>query len=205
MCQRLFHCPDFYQRIIFRLRLLLLFFLYEVAFFVYPAIWAFFGTARFGWSEGMIGASLAVFGVAMAIVQGGLIRVILRLLGDRGTVIYGLVFNACAFTVLAVVESGTLALALIPFAALGAVVIPAIQAVMSRLTADDSQGELQGVIASVAAIATIISPLLMTNVFRAFADPAAAIYLPGAPFLVSTLLMLLCMAVFLAPARPKAA
>lgn len=186
-------------------RLLVLFFLYQVAFFVYPAIWAFFTTARFGWSESTIGGSLAAFGVAMALVQGGLIRVILRVLGDRGTVIYGLVFNACAFAALAFIEDGTVALFFIPLTALGAVVTPAVQGIMSRATADDSQGELQGVLTSAGAMATIVSPLLMTGVFRHFAAPEAVVYMPGAPFLVSMGLMVLCMAVFLTPARPRTA
>ncbi|MEM7632076.1 MAG: TCR/Tet family MFS transporter [Pseudomonadota bacterium] len=182
-------------------RPLVLFFLYQVAFFVYPSVWAYFTTARFGWSEGMIGASLAAFGVAMALVQGGLIRVILRVLGERGTVIYGLIFNTFAFLVLAFVSNGTLALLFTPITALGAVVTPAIQGIMSRQTADDSQGELQGVLASAGAVATIISPLLMTYVFARFTEEDAAYFLPGAPFLVSMSLMLVCMAVFLAPAR----
>ncbi len=186
-------------------RPLLLFFLYQVAFFVYPAVWAFFTTARFGWSEGMIGASLAAFGVAMALVQGGLIRVILRLLGDKGTVLYGLIFNTFAFLALAFVTNGTLALILTPLTALGAVVTPALQGIMSRQTSDDSQGELQGVLASAGAVATIISPLLMTYVFARFTEDASAYYLPGAPFLVSMSLMLVCMVVFLAPTRRQAA
>ncbi|MDJ0638688.1 MAG: TCR/Tet family MFS transporter [Paracoccaceae bacterium] len=186
-------------------RLLLLFFLYQVAFFVYPATWAFFTTARFGWSEGMIGLSLASFGVAMALVQGGLIRWILKWLGDRGTVIYGLVFNTCAFIVLAFITNGTLALLFIPLTALGAVVTPAVQGIMSRKTADDAQGELQGVLTSAGAMAAMISPLLMTGVFWRFADENAAIFLPGAPFLVSMALMLVCMVVFLTPARRQAA
>ena len=186
-------------------RPLLLFFLYQVAFFVYPAVWAFFTTARFGWSEGMIGASLAAFGVAMALVQGGLIRVILRLLGDKGTVLYGLIFNTFAFLALAFVTNGTLALILTPLTALGAVVTPALQGIMSRQTSDDSQGELQGVLASAGAVATIISPLLMTYVFARFTEDGTAYYLPGAPFLVSMSLMLVCMVVFLAPTRRQAA
>ncbi|MEO0388789.1 MAG: MFS transporter, partial [Pseudomonadota bacterium] len=182
-------------------RPLLLFFLYQVAFFVYPATWAFFTTARFGWSEAMIGASLASFGVAMALVQGGLIRVILRMLGDRGTVIYGLIFNTFAFLALAEVTNGTIALLLTPLTALGAVVTPALQGIMSRQTSDDSQGELQGVLASAGAVATIISPLVMTNVFSRFASEDAAIFLPGAPFLVSMALMLVCLAVFFFPTQ----
>lgn len=179
--------------------LLVLFFVYQIAFTVYPAIWAFFTEARFGWSPGMVGVSLGAFGVAIAVVQGGLIRVILRVLGERGTVLYGLIFNFCAFIVLAFVENGTVALMFIPLTALGAVVTPALQGMMSKATADDSQGELQGVLASSAALATIISPLLMTTVFAVFAAEDAAIYLPGAPFLVSAMLMILCLGVFLFP------
>ena len=93
-------------------RLLVVFFLYQVAFFVYPAVWAYFGQARFGWNAGMIGLSLGLFGIMMAIVQGGLIRLILARLGERGTVIYGLVFDVFAFGALAFVTSGTVALVL---------------------------------------------------------------------------------------------
>ncbi|MEO0918171.1 MAG: MFS transporter, partial [Pseudomonadota bacterium] len=185
-------------------RPLLLFFLYQVAFFVYPSVWAYFTTARFGWSESMIGASLAAFGIALALVQGGLIRVILRFLGERGTVIYGLIFNTFAFLVLAFVSNGVLALLFTPLTALGAVVTPAIQGIMSRQTADDSQGELQGVLASAGAMATMISPLLMTYVFARFTEDGAAFFLPGAPFLVSMGLMLVCMMVFLIPPRRTA-
>ena len=180
-------------------RLLLAFFVYQVAFFVYPAIWAFYTTERFGWSESTIGLSLASFGVSIALVQGGLIRVILRWLGERGTVIYGLVFNVIAFLVLAFIENGTLALLFTPMTALGAVVTPALQGMMSRQTPDDSQGELQGVLASAGALAMIFSPLLMTWVFSRFAAENAPIYMPGAPFLLSMGLMFVCMAVLLFP------
>ena len=184
-------------------RLLWLFFLYQVAFMVYPAIWAFFTEARFGWSPRMIGISLGAFGIAMAIVQGGLIRLILKWFGDRGTIIYGLAFNFFAFLVLAFVESGTLAIIFIPLTALGAVVTPAVQGMMSRATSDNSQGELQGVLSSTAALATIISPLIMTQIFATFAREDASYYLPGAPFLVSMSLMVVCAFVFLTPSREK--
>jgi DHA1 family tetracycline resistance protein-like MFS transporter len=184
-------------------RLLTMFFLYQVAFMVYPAVWAFFVTARFGWEPRMIGLSLAAFGIAMALVQGGLIRMILRVLGERNTVLYGLVFNVFAFLALGLVESGAVALILTPLTALGAVVTPALQGIMSRTAPDDAQGELQGVISSTASLAMVVSPLIMTQVFAAFTAPGADLFLPGAPFLVSMLLMVACMAVFLA--RPRAA
>ena len=76
--------------------LLTLSFVYGVAFFVYPAIWAYFGQARFGWSPQVIGLSLAIYGISSAAVQAGLIRVMLRHLGGRRTVIWGLASDIIA-------------------------------------------------------------------------------------------------------------
>ncbi|MEL6516842.1 MAG: TCR/Tet family MFS transporter [Pseudomonadota bacterium] len=182
-------------------RLIAVFFLYQVAFWVYPTIWAYFTQARFGWSPQMIGISLASFGIAIAVVQGGLIRVILRHLGDRGTVMFGLTFNFFAFLALAFVTNSTLALILTPLTALGAVVTPALQGIMSRTVADDAQGELQGVLTSAMALSMIFSPLAMTTVFFAFTNAEAPVFMPGAPFLVSMLLMVVCLVVY--RSRPR--
>lgn len=186
-------------------RLLLLFFFYELAFFVFPVVWAYYTRARFGWEPGMVGVSLAAFGLSIAVVQGGMIRLILRTWGERRTVLYGLVFNALAFLAFAVVHSGALALALTPLTALGAVVTPALQGMMSRIAPDDAQGELQGVLTSVAAIATILAPLVMTQIFAAFTRQGAAVQMPGAPFLLSAVLMLVCILVFVSRPRRSAA
>ncbi len=181
-------------------RLLFLFFTYEFAFIVYPAIWAYFTKARFDWTPGMVGLSLAFFGIGMAIVQGALMGPILRRFGERATITYGLVFNLSAFVVLTLIGNGWLALAFIPLTSLGAVVTPALQGRMSRIAADNQQGELQGVIASVKSLAQILSPLVMTQIFWAATD-RGALNLPGAPFLLSAALMLVCLIVFLAPVR----
>lgn len=176
--------------------LMVITFLYGIAFFVYPAIWAYFGQARFGWSPGMIGLSLAMFGISMAIVQGVLIRPILRFLGERNTVLLGLSIDVVAFLFLAFVENGTLALIVTPITALGSIAGPAIQGIMSRTANDDQQGELQGALTSINAIAIIIAPILMTRIFWFFTQDAAPTYLPGAPFLVSMALTLICVLVF---------
>ncbi|MDJ0822256.1 MAG: TCR/Tet family MFS transporter [Paracoccaceae bacterium] len=185
-------------------RALVIFFLYQVAFMVYPAVWAYFGKARFGWDAGMIGLSLGLFGIMMAVVQGGLIRVILARLGERGTVIYGLTFDIFAFGALAIVTSGTIALILTPLAALGAVVTPALQGIMSRTVGPQRQGELQGALTSASSLAMILSPMLMTSVFAAYTQPGADPYFPGAPFLVSVGLVVIALVVFLAPGRKGA-
>lgn len=177
--------------------LLAVFLLYSVALYVYPAIWAYFTQARFGWTPRVTGLSLALFGVTIALVQGGLIRLALHRLGDRGTVICGLGLNLISFGLIALVTDGRLALILTPVAALGAVVMPALQGIMSRIAPDDAQGVLQGVLTSIHALAMIVSPLMMTGTFAAFTAATAPIHLPAAPFLLSMLLLAAAMTVFL--------
>jgi DHA1 family tetracycline resistance protein-like MFS transporter len=177
--------------------LLWVYFLYSVAIYVYPAIWSYFTAEQFGWQPQMIGISLAVYGISMALVQGGLLRYMVRWVGERRTVIWGQGFDFVAFGILAFISSGNLALALIPIAALGAVVQPALQGLMSRAVANNQQGELQGVMTAVHALSMVISPLMMTATFAVFSDKETAYYLPGAPFLLALVLMVIGAVVFL--------
>ncbi|APX10835.1 TCR/Tet family MFS transporter [Tateyamaria omphalii] len=183
--------------------LLLVFFIYQVAFTVYPAIWAYYTAERFDWSPGMVGLSLSLFGISMAIVQGGLIRPMLRLMGERGAVIYGHVADVMVFLMIGFVSSGSWLLILTPLAALPAVITPALQGIMSKAVGDDQQGELQGALVSISALAMIISPMLMTFVFYRFTEPANGIYLPGAPFLLAGVLIAIALMVFMRSAPPR--
>ncbi|TCO72801.1 TCR/Tet family MFS transporter [Rhodovulum euryhalinum] len=184
--------------------LLTLFFLYECAMFIYPAIWAYFTQYRFGWSTGTIGISLALFGIGIAAVQGGLIRVILRVLGERGTVWYGLSYNFLAFLIIGFVDNSAAILLMTPLLALGAVVTPAILGLMSKAADDNQQGELQGAISSTRSVAMILSPIAMTQIFAAFTREGAPLVLPGAPFLLAAGLMIACALVFVARADTRA-
>lgn len=172
-----------------------------VAFNVYPAVWSYFTTAAFGWDPSMIGLSLGIFGISIFAVQAGLIGLTISRLGEAGTVVLALGFAIVSFAVLGVISNGWLALALTPISALAAMCVPALQAIMSRRTPHDAQGELQGIFTSVGALAMIISPLMMTNIFAAFTSPDASFRLPGAPFLAALLLVALGLVLFLTRRR----
>jgi DHA1 family tetracycline resistance protein-like MFS transporter len=185
-------------------RLLLVYFLYHLAFAVYPSVWSFFGKAQFDWSPSMIGGSLALFGLSMAIVQAGVIRPVLKHLHERGTVFVGFVFSVVTFFLIATVTSGTAVLILTPMAAIAGVIPVALQGIMSQAVAQNAQGELQGVLTSTSALAMVIAPLAMTGTFAAFTAPGAALYFPGAPFLLSLLLTLIAISVFIRWRSPSA-
>ncbi|MGL5012032.1 MAG: tetracycline resistance MFS efflux pump, partial [Paracoccaceae bacterium] len=118
---------------------------------------------------------------------------------------FGMFVNIITLVALGLTSVGWLALLITPFTALGGVVTPALQAIASRATPADAQGELQGVMSSLTAIATITAPLIMTNTFAAFTGPTAPVNLPGAPFLLAAILMVICVTLHVAGLRATTA
>ncbi len=162
---------------------------YQISNYVYPAIWAYYTQAAFDWDVRMVGLSLTAYGVAMTITQGVLISPIMKTLGEMRAIQYGLALNIVSLVAFGFASAGWIIWFLIPISALGAVVAPAMQSFMSRAAGNDQQGELQGVLSSIAALSMIISPLVMTQAFFWFTRDGASLFLPGAPFLVATVLM----------------
>ena len=75
-------------------------------------------------------------------------------------------------------------------------IMPSLNAMMSRRTPSDSQGELQGFNGSLAALAALIAPLIYNTSLSFYTSPEASIYFPGAPFLIAgfiTFLALICL------------
>ena len=182
-------------------RLLLVSFIYALTFNVWPAIWSYYGHEAFNWSAQWIGISLAVFGLGMAFVQAVLMGPIVRLLGERRTAEVGMTLEVVTYVFYGFVTSGFWALAATPFTSAGGISGPALQGMMSRATPEDQQGELQGINTSLNAMAMILAPLVMTSIFAFFTSPSAPIHLPGAPFLLSAVLMVAAVAVFVAGTR----
>ena len=178
-------------------RYLAVYFVHEFAFVVYPVIWSYFTIARFGWSPTQVGLSLAFYGVSFAVVQGGLIGPAIRWLGRWRVMVLGTLASAVSFAVLVVIDSGPLALALIPFSSLGGLVIPALRAELSDNVSASQQGELQGAMASLRAMGMIAAPFVFTATFAFFTAEGAPLILPGAAFAISALMNLVGLALLL--------
>jgi DHA1 family tetracycline resistance protein-like MFS transporter len=177
---------------------------YQIANFTYPAVWAYYIQGAFGWDARMVGLSLAAYGVAIAVVQGGLIRAILPRLGEGRAVFWGLILNTGCLLAYGVANQGWMIWVLIPISALGAIVAPAMQGLMSRAAGERQQGELQGVLGSISALSMILSPLMMTQAFFWFTRDEAILRLPGAPFLLGAVLMAGALAIYMGT-RPRTA
>ena len=182
-------------------RLLLVGFIFALTSNVWPTVWSYYGHAAFGWNAQWVGLSLAGFGLGSFVVQAFLVGPAVRHLGERRTAILGLTIEIVTYAFYGVITSGTWALVALPIAALAGLGGPALQAMMSRATPQDQQGELAGINTSLNALSMILAPMVMTTLFAWFTGPNAPIHLPGAPFLLSATLMVAAVLLFVAGTR----
>ena len=138
----------------------------------------------------MIGITLAYYGIGTAIIQGGLIRLVIPRFGEPATIIFGLTCGAFALFLFAFASETWMILVIIPISCLSHLAHAAFTGMMTKRVPDSEQGELQGVLGSLTAVASFASPLMMTAIFFALADPGGAIYLPGGPFAIAGILTL---------------
>jgi MFS transporter, DHA1 family, tetracycline resistance protein len=151
--------------------------------------WNYFTIHRFNWNEKMVGISLAVVGILVAVVQGGLTRFINPKIGNEKSLYTGLILYSAGMLLFGLANvSWMMFVFLIPYC-LGGIAQPAIQAIMAGKVPPNAQGELQGALTSLMSLAAIIGPLVMNNLFFYFTHNEAPVYLPGAPFFLGALLM----------------
>lgn len=166
---------------------------------VYPIVFAFYAIEAFGWSMFTVGMALALVGIGAALVQGVLIRYLIPKIGERKSVIIGAIGMAVstAFYVVAGPDQGWLIFLAIPIGALQGLFQPSVNGLMSKAVSDETQGELQGAVASLQSIGSIVGPPMFTAVFAFFTVATAPVYMPGAPFGLAGFISLVALAVFL--------
>jgi DHA1 family tetracycline resistance protein-like MFS transporter len=169
------------------LRFLTVIFLLQLAAQSQVAVWAYFNRLQFGWSELQIGLSVALFGALLALAQGGLTGPVIQRIGAVRCGLAGMLFIVPAYLCFAFASEGWMMIAGIIIGGGGGLAFPAMQQLMSERISEDAQGELQGAVASVIGITTIIGPVAMTSLFGAFAD-RQGLFFPGAPYLLAALL-----------------
>lgn len=153
--------------------------------------WTFFNIYKFNWSERLMGYSLGFVGLMVAIVQGGLIRLVIPRLGNERSVYTGLLLYSAGFALYGIATQSWMMFAFTVVYCLGGIAGPALQGIISSAVPANEQGELQGALTSLMSATSIVGPPFMTNLFSFFTSAEAPVTLPGAPFLAAALMMLL--------------
>lgn len=160
--------------------------LWQVSSLVYPMTWSFFAIAKFGWSTSLIGISLAVVGIVIAISQTFITGPVVKKLGERDAATVGLFAAIAGYLSYAFMTESWMAFAAMVFIALQGLVQPSLMAILSRRATADTQGEVQGISSMALGLGSVIAPLVLTRPMAYFTSDAAPFYFPGAPFVVAT-------------------
>ncbi len=173
-------------------------FLASVAHQVLPSVFVLYAAYRYGWSETIVGLTLAFVGVCTMVVQGLLIGPIVGRLGARNALIAGLLTGGVGMAIYGLAPSGPWFWLGVPVMALWGLAGPAIQDMMSRRVSPSEQGQLQGANGASRSIAGLLAPGLFTGTFAYLIG-----WLPGAPFLLAAALLVAAAVVTWAVTKPQ--
>ena len=154
-----------------------------------PNTWVLYTTYRFGFDERAIGVSLAIVGFASLVVNGFLVGRVVKRFGEYRSLLAGLGFGIVAELLFAFAPVTWLLLATLPVYSLAGLSGAPMQSIASRAVEPNEQGQLQGALASLRSMVTLVTPGLYTGTFALFVGPLAGVGLPGAPYVLAALLM----------------
>ncbi len=127
---------------------------------------------RFGWGERENGFGLSIFG-ALSVVASILTGRLVKRFGARLVIASGYALGTVGFAIYGTAPTALTFACALPLTGLWAIAGPPIQAAMTRRVGEREQGELQGAIASMRSIATIVGPPFFTFVFSAVSAAGA--------------------------------
>jgi DHA1 family tetracycline resistance protein-like MFS transporter len=177
------------------------YFLWQLASLIYPMTWAYFTIGRYGWSNGLVGLSLALMGGAMALTQIFLSSRIVARFGERTTATIGMAGGVLGMMAFAMTTNGGLAFALMPLMAVQSLVHPCLTAMMSRRADATNQGEVQGYASSVMAVGSILAPLVFNPALAWFTGPRAPVQFYGIAFVIAAAIAMLALIILLSLGR----
>lgn len=173
--------------------------LYTVAFTGMEAVFVLLTQHTFGWTAQQNGYLFAYIGVVVVVIQGVVVGLLVKRLGERWLLVIGLLLLAGGLILLP--WSGTLATLL---GALGLVAVgdgavtPALSALLSLVSPADAQGETLGVAQGLVGFGRLVGPLVAGSLFAA--GESLPFVFGGALVLIGTLLTVPVLPV--APATP---
>ena len=166
-------------------------------------IYVLYAIYRYAWGEKAVGLSLAFVGVCTVVISGGMVRPLVARLGERRTLYLGYFLGAAGMAVMGWASSSFLFMVGVTLMSLWALAGPAAQGMMTHRVSASEQGELQGAISSLRAIAMLIGPGLFSFTFAWFINAKHGWVLPGAPWYLAAALLFVAVAMARTVQQPE--
>jgi DHA1 family tetracycline resistance protein-like MFS transporter len=155
-------------------RLFAIDFLYWGSFAVYQTTFALFGARRFGFDATHTGYLLAAFGFLGVIVQLVTVGPVVARLGERRTLIVGLIFAAAGWGGSALTDSLPFFIAMLVPGAIGiGLCNPSLVSLVSRAGGRHEQGRVQGAAGALESLGRTIGPVWGNGMLQYLGEGAA--------------------------------
>jgi MFS transporter, DHA1 family, tetracycline resistance protein len=169
--------------------------LYSLAHAVFPNTFVLYAEHRYHFSTLVTGVTMAVSAILMIIAQAFLVQRIVKGLGERRAMMVALCFGILGFAAYGLAPTPAWFWASMPIMMIWAVFTPAIQSLMTGRVSASAQGQLQGGLASIAALMSVFAPQLYTTLFALGISKSlpGGLDLPGAAFLAASLFLVIAL------------
>jgi DHA1 family tetracycline resistance protein-like MFS transporter len=166
-------------------------------------IYVLYAIYRYAWQEKTVGLSLAFVGICTVLISGGMVRPFVAHLGERRTLYLGQFLGAAGMALMGWAASGFVFMIGVIVMSMWSLSGPAAQGMMTHRVGHSEQGELQGAISSMRAIAMLIGPGLFSFTFAWFINAKHGWVLPGAPWYLAAAMLFVAMAMAFAVEQPE--
>jgi DHA1 family tetracycline resistance protein-like MFS transporter len=129
--------------------------------------WVLYTTFRFDWTPRDNGIALFCVGVSAAVVQAGLLSVLMKRFGEVRLSLLGLLSGCITYMLYGLATHGWMMYVFILCNLLAFAAGPALQGIISKSSAASEQGELMGSLQSIGSLGIIVMPLVGTAILGA--------------------------------------
>jgi DHA1 family tetracycline resistance protein-like MFS transporter len=159
--------------------------------FVLHTSWVLYTSFKFGWGPAQNGWSLFAVGMMTALVQGGLLRHLLKHFEPRKLAAIGLVSSTLAYLGWGLATEGWMMYAVVFANVMGYAVNTTVQSLISNAADPRQQGQTMGSIASLNSLMAVIAPVIGATLLGVVSHRPAGDWLMGLPFYFCAALQLL--------------
>lgn len=139
--------------------------LFALAQNVFPVSFVLYATHRYGFDSAMTGLTMATSSLLGIIAQLLIVPRVVARIGETRALAISLAGGAAGFLCYGLAPSAVWFWASMPIMMIWALFTPSIQSLMTQRVTPDAQGRLQGGLASIMSLASVIAPSLYTALF----------------------------------------
>ncbi len=161
--------------------------------FMLHATWVLYTTFKFGWGPRETGWSLMVVGVVSVLMQGVLLKHILKRISPRRLAVIGMCSATFAYLGYGLATQSWMLFVIIVLNMVSAATGSSLQSIVSGAAHETIQGRTMGAVSSVNSLMAVIAPVAGAGMLALVSDAPRGDIRLGLPFFVGSLIQLLAL------------